>query len=81
MKPEACDIESTLHRQQHSHCQFASQNSYNSTSKTASTPTACNKECNDIISHLPIIKRPEQCPWPEILRNAYWLFSTHKWNH
>jgi hypothetical protein len=34
---------------------------------TVSTPTAGNKECNDIQSHLPTTIRPEECPWPEIL--------------
>jgi hypothetical protein len=37
---------------------------------TVTTPTAGNKKCNDIKSHLPITKRPEQYPWPDILRNA-----------
>jgi hypothetical protein len=37
---------------------------------TVSNPTAGNKECNDIKSHLPTTKRLEQCPWPEILKNA-----------
>jgi len=37
---------------------------------TVSTPTAGNKEYNEITSHLPTTKRPEQCPWPEIMRNA-----------
>jgi hypothetical protein len=36
---------------------------------TVSTSIAGNKEY-DIKSHLPTTKMPEQCPWPEILRNA-----------
>jgi hypothetical protein len=40
---------------------------------TVSTPTAGNKECNDIKSYLPITKRPEQCSW-----HCSGLFVTEK---
>ena len=39
---------------------------------TVSTPTAGNKECNDIKSYLPITKRPEVLFWPF----CYWEMHT-----